>query len=61
MSGRGAAVLGLALLIGLGAVGLWLVNVPVWGIALIAAAGAWVARRLFRRLSAAPDRQKTEA
>lgn len=60
MSGRGAAVLGLALLISLGALGLWLVNVPLWGIALVSAAAAWAARWLVRRLSPAPDRQKTE-
>lgn len=61
MSGRGAAVLGLATLIGLGALALWLVNVPVWGIVLVAAAAAWMARWLFRRLSGPQDRQKTEA
>lgn len=61
MSGRGAAFLAIGAIILLGALAMWLVNVPIWGIVLAVAVATWLARALVRRLLRAPDRQKTEA
>jgi hypothetical protein len=44
----------------LGALAMWLVNVPLWGIGLAVAVATWLARALFRRLLRSSDRQKTE-
>jgi hypothetical protein len=60
MSGRGAAVLTMGAIILLGALALWLVNVPAWGIVLAVALATGVARAVMRRLLREPDRQKTE-
>jgi hypothetical protein len=60
MSGRGAAVLAMGSIILLGALALWLVNVPAWGIVLAVAVATGVARAVMRLLLREPDRQKTE-
>jgi len=60
MSGRGAAVLTMGAIILLGALALWMVNVPAWGIVLAVALATGVARAVMRRLLREPDRQKTE-
>jgi hypothetical protein len=44
----------------LGALAMWLVNVPAWGIVLAVALATGVARAVMRRLLREPDRQKTE-
>jgi len=60
MSGRGAAILTMGAIILLGALAMWLVNVPAWGIVLAVALATGVARAVMRRLLREPDRQKTE-
>jgi ABC-type bacteriocin/lantibiotic exporter with double-glycine peptidase domain len=60
VSGRGAAVLAIGAIILLGALAMWLVNVPLWGIVLAVAVATWLARALVRRLLRSADRQKTE-
>lgn len=60
MSARGALVLAIAVLIVLGAVAAWLVNVPLLAIGGLAAGAAWVGRYLVRRFDATSSRQKTE-
>ena len=60
MSPTGALMLGLAAIFILGAFTAWLLNVPLWAIAVFLAVGPLVARWLVRRISRGRARQKTE-
>lgn len=51
MSAPGALVLALSALLVLGTVAGWLINLPLWLIAVFLGVGAWVIRRVYRRLS----------
>jgi hypothetical protein len=61
MSAAGALLLAVSAIVALGAVAAWLINMPIWLIAVFLVAGGWVIRRIFRRLSQSRARQDTEA
>ena len=61
MSPTGALFLALSVILVLGAVAAWLVNLPPWFIAVFLVGGGFAIRRIFRRLSQSRARQDTEA
>ena len=61
MSPAGALLIAVSAIVALGAVAAWLINMPIWLIALFLVIGGVVIRRLFRRLSQSRARQDTEA
>ena len=61
MSAAGALLLAVSVIVALGAVAAWLINMPIWLIAVFLVAGGLVIRRIFRRLSQSRARQDTEA
>jgi hypothetical protein len=56
----GALILALAAIFVLGAFAAWLLNVPLWAIALFLVVGPLLSRWIFRRISRGRARQKTE-
>ena len=60
MSPAGALLLAVSAIVVLGAVAAWLINMPIWLIAVFLVAGGLVIRRIFRRLSQSRARQDTE-
>jgi membrane protein implicated in regulation of membrane protease activity len=62
VSPTGAFILAISAIAMLGAVALWLLNVPLWSVPVFFLLVAIIARALFRRRSTRQeDRQKTEA
>jgi hypothetical protein len=61
MSASGALVLALSAILILGAIAAWLVNLPLWLIAVFLVGGGLTILRIFRRLSQSRARQDTEA
>ena len=60
MSASGALILALSVILILGAVAAWLINMPIWLIAAFLVGGGLVIRRILRRLLARRARQDTE-
>jgi hypothetical protein len=60
MSATGALIVALVAILALGAFGAWLLNVPLWVIAVSAGVGGWLISRILRRFSRGRARQDTE-
>lgn len=60
MSPTGALMVSITLLIILGAIAAWLMNVPGWAIALMVVVSGGVSRWLVRRVTTRRARQNTE-
>jgi Flp pilus assembly protein TadB len=56
----GALILALAAIFVLGAFAAWLLNVPLWAIAVFLVVGPLLSRWIFRRISRSRARQNTE-
>ena len=60
MSATGVLITALTTILILGAFAAWLMNVPLWAIAVASAIGGWLISRLLRRFSRLRARQDTE-
>jgi membrane protein implicated in regulation of membrane protease activity len=61
MSPAGALITALVSLFLLGGLAAWLLNVPLWLIAVVFILGGWLSARVLRRFSRGRARQKTES
>ena len=61
MSPAGAYILSLFVLVLLGSLAAWLLNIPIWAIAGFSVVGVLLIRKAFRRVASRRARQDTEA